>query len=169
MSRRITAVVVVVTIGVVLRIHRRGHSGTVSVRRHRRTVAVIVVAVGARTVVVVRARRYGDDHPALGARPIPVEADGVKVFEGGEAVELIAKLVVRHDGKGTSSVDAVHRDVDGDSLDAARIHSDVFLGIVVAIVRVEIEGDVTPIGVVADVLHVVVDRDRVVVIHHHGL
>ena len=59
-------------------------------RRHRRTVTVIVVAIGARTVVVAYTRGYRDDHPALSARTIPVEGDGLEVFEGGEAVELVA-------------------------------------------------------------------------------
>ena len=169
MGGRITAVVVVIAVGVVMRIHRRRHARTVARRRHRRTVTVIVVAIGARTVVVADTRRYCDDHPALGARPIPEEADGLEVFEGGEAVELVANLVVGHDGEGEPSVDAVQRDVDFDSLDSTGIHSDVFLGVAVAVVGVEVEGDVTPIGVVADILHVVNDRDRVVVVHHHGL
>ena len=120
-------------------------------------------------MVVADTRRYRDDHPALVARPIPVEADGLEVFEGGEAVELIIQLVVWHDGEDVPSVDATERDVDGDSLDTPGINSDVFLGVVVSVVRVKIEGDITSIGVVADVLHVIVDRDRVVVIHHHGL
>ena len=159
----------VVAVGVVHRIHRGRHARTVACGRHRRTEAVVVVAVGARTVVVADARRHRDDHPALGARTVPEEVDGLEVLEGGEAVELIAQLVVRHDGEDVASVDAVQRDVDGDSLDAAGIHSDVFLGVAVAVVGIEVEGDVTPIGVVADILHVVVDRDRVVVVHHHGL
>ena len=167
MSGRITAVVVVIAVGVVMRIHRG--KGTVARRRHRRTITVVVEAIGTRTVVVADTRRYCDDHPALGARPIPEEADGLEVFEGGEAVELVANLVVGHDGEGIPSVDAIQRDVDFDSLDSTGIHSDVFLGVAVAVVRVEVEGDVTPISVVADILHVIDDRDRVVVVHHHGL
>lgn len=166
---RITAVVVVVAVGVVHRIHRGRHARTVAGRRHRRTEAVVVVAVGARTVVVADARRRRDDNPALGARTVPVEVEGLEVLEGGEAVELIAQLVVRHDGEDVASVDAVQRDIDGDSLDATGIYPYVFLGVSIAVVRFEEEGDVTPIGVVADILHVVVDRDRVVVVHHHGL
>ena len=138
-------------------------------RRHRRTITVVVEAIGARTVVVADARRYCDDHPALGARTIPVEGDGLEVFEGGEAVELVIQFIVGHDGEGEPSVDAVQWDVDFDSLDSTGIHSDVFLGVAVAVVRVEVEGDVTPISVVADILHVIDDRDRVVVVHHHGL
>ena len=170
MSGRIAAVVVVIAVGVVLRIHRRRRGArTVARRRHRRTVTVVVEAVGARTVVEADARRYCDDHPAFGARTFPVEGDGLEVFEGGEAVELVVQLIVGHDGEGKPSVDAVQWDVDLDSLDSAGIDSDVFLGVAVAVVRVEVEGDVTPIGVVADILHVVNDRDRVVVVHHHGL
>ena len=167
MSGRITAVAVVIAVGVVMRIHRG--KGTVARRRHRRTITVVVEAIGTRTVVVADTRRYCDDHPALGARPIPEEADGLEVFEGGEAVELVANLVVGHDGEGIPSVDAIQRDVDFDSLDSTGIHSDVFLGVAVAVVGVEVEGDVTPISVVADILHVIDDRDRVVVVHHHGL
>ena len=157
----------VIAVGVVMRIHRG--KGTMARRRHRRTITVVVEAIGARTVVVADTRRYRDDHPAFGARPIPEEADGLEVFEGGEAVELVANLVVGHDGEGIPSVDAIQRDVDFDSLDSTGIHSDVFLGVAVAVVGVEVEGDVTPISVVADILHVIDDRDRVVVVHHHGL
>jgi hypothetical protein len=166
---RIASVVGVIAVCVVLWIHRRRHSRTVARRRHRRTVAIVVVAVDARAVIVARTRRHRDDNPGLSARSVPVEPDGLEVFEGGEAIEVVAEFVVRHDGEGVPSVDTMERDVDGDSLDAARIHSHVFLSVVVSVVRVEIQGDITPIGVVADVLHVVVDRDRAVVIHHHGL
>ena len=120
-------------------------------------------------MIVARTRRHRDDNPRLGARSVPVEADGIEIFEGGEAIEIVAEFVVRHDGEGVPSVDTMERDVDSDSLDAARIHSHVFLSVVVTVIRVEVQGDITPIGVVADVLHVVVDRDRAVVIHHHGL
>ena len=58
-------------------------------RWHRRAIAVIVEAVGARTVVDVDARRRCDDNPALGARSVPEEVDGFEVFEGGETVELV--------------------------------------------------------------------------------
>ena len=108
-------------------------------RRHRRTVAVIVEAVGAWTVVEGDARRRCDDHPALPARTVPVEADGFEVFEGGEAVELVVQLVVGHDGEGVPSVDAIQGDVDLDSLDSTGVHSDVLLGVAVAVVRVEVE------------------------------
>ena len=136
----------------------RGH-GTVAGRRHRRAEAVVVVAVDARTVVVADARRHRDDYPALGARTIPVEVDGLEVLEGGEAVELIAQLVVRHDGESVSPIDKAKRDVHRDSLDAARTDFHVFFGVAVAVIRVEEERDTTPIGVVSDILHVVVDRD----------
>jgi hypothetical protein len=172
---RITAVVVMVVVGVVLWIHRgRRCSVTVTVvvarrRGHRGTVSVVVVAVDAGAVVVAHERRYSDDHPGFGARTIPVEADGLEVFKGGEAVELVVQLVVGHDGEAYPSVDTVERNVDGDPLDAAGTDLHVFFGVAVAVVRIEVEGDITSIGVVADVLHVVVDRDRAVVIHHHGL
>ena len=170
MGGRIAAVLVVIAVGVVLRVHRRRRDiRTVIGRRHRRAESVVVEAVGAWTLVVGDARRYRDNHPAFGARTIPEEGEGLEVFEGGEAVELMVQLIVGHDGEGISSVDAVQRDVDLNSLDSAGIDFDVFLGVTVAVVRVEVERDVTIIGVVADILHVVNDRDRVVVVHHHGL
>lgn len=153
---RIAAVVVMITIGVVHRIHR---TGFVAGRRHRRTEAVIVVAVAAGAVVVADARRHRNDYPVVGTRPVPVEANGVEVLESGEAVELIAQLVVRHDGESVSSVDKAKRDVHRDSLDATRTNFHVFFGVAVAVIRVEEERDITPIGVVSDILHVVVDRD----------
>ena len=138
-------------------------------RRHRRTIAVVVVAVGAGAVVVVRTRRHGDDHPRFVAWSTPEEAERLKVLERGEGVEFVIQFVVGHDGEGIASVDAAGGDVDGNPFDAAWTHSYVLVGVVVAVVGVEVDVNVTPIGVVADVLHVVIDRDRVVVVHHHGL
>ena len=126
---------------------------------HRRTVAVVVVAVAARTVVVAWTRYDVNHHPRFGTRPVPVEADRLKVLESGEAVELATHFIVRYDGERTVQVDAVGRDVNRDSLDATRTNLDVLLGVVVAIVGVKEDVDVTPIGVVSDILHVVVDRD----------
>ena len=157
MGGRIAPDAVVVAISVVHRIHRRRHSRTVGV--HRRTVAIVVVAVAARTVVVARARSDVNHHPRFGASAVPVEADWLEVLEGGEAVELATHFVVRHDGECTVQVDAVGRDVNRDSLDATRTNFDVLLGVVVAVVGVKEDVDVTPIGVVSDILHVVVDRD----------
>jgi hypothetical protein len=170
---RIATIVVMVVVGVVLRIHRRRRcSVTVTVagrRRHRGTESVVVVAVDAGAVVVAHERRYGDDHPGFGARTVPVEADGLEVFKGGEAVEFVVQFVVGHDGEVHPSVDTVERNVDGDSLDVSGANLDFLLGVVVAVVRVKVDVCVTPIGVVADVLHVVVDRDRVAAVHHHWL
>jgi hypothetical protein len=126
---------------------------------HRRAETVVVVAVAARTVIVAEARRHRDDHPALGARPIPVEAYGVEVLEGGEAVEFIAQFVVRHDGEGAPSVNTTERDFQGDSLDMPRTHFHVFFVVDVTVVRIEEDRDITPIGVVSDVLQVIVDCD----------
>ncbi|KWW26295.1 MAG: hypothetical protein F082_116 [bacterium F082] len=156
----------VVAVGVVDRVHR-GHG--VTVRRHRRAESVVVVAVGARTVVVAHTWSDVDHHPGLSARAMPAEADGLEVLEGGEAVELAAYRVVGHDRVGEVTVDAVGRDLDSDSLDATGTDLHVFLGVGEAVVRIEVDADVTSIGVVANVLDVVVDRDRVVVVHHHGL
>lgn len=162
----IATVVVMVAVGVVLRVHR---TRLVAGRRHRRTESVVIVAVVARTVVVSRAGTYVNDHPAFVARSFPVEGDGFEVFEGGEAVQLVAHLIVRHDGEGMTLADAVGWDVDGDSLDAAWTYLHPFLGIAVAFVRVEIEANVTPVGVVANILDVIVDCDGVGVVDHHGL
>ena len=126
---------------------------------HRRTIAIVVVAVAARAVVVARTRSDVNHHPWFGARPVPVEADRLEVLEGGEAVEVTAHFVVRHDGEGTVQIDVVDRDVDDDSLDATWTNLDILLGVVVAVVGVKVDEDVTPIGVVSDILHVVVDRD----------
>jgi hypothetical protein len=110
-----------------------------------------------------------DHHPRFGARPVPVEAYRLEILKSGEAVKLAAHFVVRHDGECAIQVDAVGRDIDSDSLDATGIDLDVLLGVVIAVVWVKENIDVTPIGVVSNVLHVVVDSDRVVVVHHHRL
>ena len=102
MVGRVTAVVVVVCVGVVHRIDRV-HAVEVSRRiatwrrRKNRIVAVIVVAVWAWTVVVARTRSHVDHHPGLVVVTVPAEAQRLEVLEGGEAVQLIAELVVRHD------------------------------------------------------------------------
>lgn len=161
---RIATIVVVMGIGVVVRIHDNvmWTSGTPTARRRRRqhrTITVIVVTVFTGTVVVTRTRSDVNHHPRFSARPVPVEANRLKVLKGGEAVEFASHLVVRHDGECAIQVDAVGRDVNGDSLDATGIDLDVLLGVVIAVVWVKENIDVTPIGVVSNVLHVVVDRD----------
>lgn len=138
---RIATVVVVVAVGVVHRVHR-GRCAVCAVvarRRHGRTEAVIVVAVAARAIVVAHSRRYADDHPVLVARPVPEEGQRLEVFEGGEAEELVVHLVVGHDGEGNPFVEAVSRNFKGNSLDFARVHLHVFVGVGAAIVGVEIE------------------------------
>ena len=166
---RITTVAVMVTVGVVHRVHRGRHSRTMTRRRHRRKEAVIVVAVGARTVVVAYARSDVNHHPRLGARAMPAEADGLEVLESGEAIEFATYCVVGHDCVSEVTIDTVGRNFDCDSLDAAGTYLDVFLSIAVSVVRIEVDADVPSVGVVANILHVIVDRDRVVVVHHHGL
>lgn len=98
---RIAAVIVMITVSVVVWIHRRHvvRVWTVSSRRrrwHHRTVAVIVVAIGAGTGVVTRTGTDMDDHPRLVVIAIPAEAHWLEVFEGGEAIQLVVQLVVRH-------------------------------------------------------------------------
>ena len=138
-------------------------------RGHGRTESVVVVAVDARAGVVAHARRHVDDHPAFGARTVPVEGERLKVFEGGEAVEFVAHFVVRHNRIGAGRVRTVGRNLDGHSLDAAGTHLDVFLCVAVAVVGAEEEADVAPVGIISDVLHVVIDGDRIVVVNQHGL
>lgn len=163
---RIAAVVLVVAVGVVPRVHRRRHSRAVAVMR---TIAVVVVAVGAGTIVVARAGTYVDDHPALVARPFPEEGDRFEVLESGKAVQLVVQFVVGHDGEGMTLAYAVGRDVDGDALDASGAYFDPLRGVVVAVVRVHVEVNAASVGVVANVLNVVVDGDGVGVVNHHGL
>lgn len=163
---RIASVVVVIAIGVVHRVHRMW---LVTRRRCHWTETVVVVAIAARTMVVVRARSYVDDHPALSARTLPKEGDRFKIFKGGKAVQLVAHLVVGHDGEGVSLADTVGRNLDGDSLDAPRAYFYPFLGVAVAFVGVEIEANAASIGVVANVLDIIVDCDGIGVVGHHGL
>jgi hypothetical protein len=162
----VATVAVVVAVGVVMRIHR-GH--VVAGRRHRRTEAVVVVAVVAGATVVARARRHVDHDVVVRARAIPPVFERLEVFEGGEAVELTVQLVVGHDGVDPTRVGAIGRNLYFDSLNAAGVHFHVLPCVVVAVVGVKVEIYITPIGVVSNVLHVVVDRDRVVVVHHNRL
>jgi hypothetical protein len=164
---RIATVFVVIAVGVVMRIHRR--HVTMSGRRHRRAETVVVVAVVARTVVVARTRRHVDYDVVVRARTVPPELQRFKVFEGGEAVEVTVHLIVGHDRVDPTRVGAIGRNLYCNSLDTTRVHSNVFPCVVVAVVGVKIEIYITPIGVVSNVFHVVVDGDRVVVVHHNRL
>lgn len=98
-----------------------------------------------------------------------MEAKWLEVFEGGEAVKIVTHFVVRHDSEWTMRNNAMSRNVDSDSLNASRIDSYVFLGIVVAVVGIKVDVYITPIGVVTNVLHVVIKRNGVVVVHHYRL
>lgn len=163
-------IVVVVAVGVVHRIHRaRASCVVLMVVRLGRVESVVIVAEGSRTVVVGRACRHRNYHPALVARTIPAEGDGLEVFKGSEAVKIVAHFIVGHDSKGTSSLNVISRYGDGHSLDSASLDLDVFFGIAVAVVRVEVEADVASVGIVTDVFHIVIDCDGIVVINHHGL
>ena len=159
-----------IAVGVVHRVHRgRRHSGAVTGRRHRRTEAVVVEAIVAGAAVVAHPWAYIDDHPRLGARTIPVEGQWLKVLESGEGVEFATHFGVGHDGVGEGRVRSVGRNLDGNSLDAPGADLYILLGVGVAVVGVKVDVYVTPIGVVADVLHIVVDRDGVVAVHHARL
>lgn len=165
-SGRIASVVVVIAVGVVHRVHRMW---LMTRRRCHWTETVVVVAIAARTMVVVRAGPYVDDYPALSARSLPEEGDRFEIFEGGKAVQFIAHLVVGHDSEGVSLADTIGRNLDGDSLDAPWAYLHPFLGVAVAFVGVEIEANAAPVGVVANVLDVIVDCDGIGVVGHHGL
>jgi hypothetical protein len=90
---------------------------------------------------------------------MPAEADRLEVFKGGETVQFAAHRVVRHERVDNVAVDGAARNLDFDSLDATGAHFHIFLNIFVTILGAEVDADVAPIGVVADVLHIVVDRD----------
>ena len=97
---RIATVAVVIAIGVVVWIHRRHvvRVRTIAWRRRwqHRTIAVIVVAVVAGTVIVTWTWADMDDHPRLIAIAMPAEAHWLEVLEHGEAVKLVTHLVIRH-------------------------------------------------------------------------
>ena len=94
---RIAAIGVVIAIGVVVWIHRRHVVRmTWSRRRHRGTIAIIVVAVFARTVIVARTRSDMDDHPRLIAIAVPAEAYRLEVLKHREAVKLVTYFVIWH-------------------------------------------------------------------------
>ena len=172
---RIAAVAVMIAIGVVGWIHRRQvvrmmvRTGARRRRRHHRTIAVVVVAVVARTMVVTRARTDFDDHPRLVAIAVPAEAHWLEVFEGGEAKELVTYLVIWHHRVHPRGIRTVSRDADGDSLNPTRADPYIFLCIVVSIVRIEIDIDITSVGVIPNVLHIIIDSHRIGIIGQHGL
>ena len=153
---RIAAVVVMIAVGVVHRVHR---TRLVAYGWHRWTESVVVVAVVARTVIVTRARPNVDDYPVLIAWSLPEEGDGLEVFEGSETVEFISHLIVGHDGEGVTLADAVCRNLDGNPLDVAWTYLHPFLSVAVAFVRVEIEAYITSVGVISDILDIIVDGD----------
>lgn len=171
---RVTSVVVVVCVGVVHRVERV-HAVEVARRiatwrrRQDRIVAVVVVAVRVRTVVVARARSHVDHHPRLVAITVPAEAHRLEVLEGGEAVEFIAEFVVRHHRVSPGRIGTVSRNADGDSFDSTGGHSHVLFAVVVSIVGIQVDEDVTSVGVVSYILDIVIDGDRIGVVGQHGL
>ena len=172
---RIPAVVMVVVVGVVVRIHRRhavrsiGAPATMRRRRHHREVTVIVEAVFARTVVVAHARSDMNHHPRLVVVAIPAEANRLEVLEDGEAEELVIHLVVGHHRVKNRGVQTVGGDVDCDSLDFAGADAHVLGGVGVTVVGVEIDAEITTIGVISDILYIIVNGDRIGVVGQHGL
>lgn len=136
---------------------------------HRRTVAVVVVAVAARTVVVARTRSDVNHHPRFGARPVPVETDRLEVLEGGEAVELASQFIVRHHRIDPGRIRTVGRDRHCDSLDSTGADSHVLSAVVASIVRIEVDEEVSPISIVSNVLDIIIDSDRIGVVGQHGL
>lgn len=172
---RIAAVVVVVVIGVVMRIHRspavRSSRAPTTRRRRRqhRIVSVIVEAEVTGACVVADARTDIVDHPRLVAVAIPAEAHGLEVLEDGEAEELVIHFVVGHHRVKHRGVQAISRNVDGYSLDSAGADSNVLGGIGITVVGVEIDAEVTTIGVISDILYIIVNGDRIGVVGQHGL
>ena len=171
---RIATVLVVVLVGVMVRIHRRSavevsRRITTRRRRHDRIVTVIVEAVGVRTIVVARTRRYTVDHPRFVARSVPAEAHRLKVFKSGEAVKLIVQFVVWHHRVDPGGIRTVGRNGDRNPSDATRAHSHVLRAIAAAIVGIQIDVEIATIGVISDILNIIVDGDRIGVVGQHGL
>lgn len=171
---RITAIVVVVMIGVVMRIHRRSAvkiTRRIATRRRRqnRIVAVIVEAVRRRAIVVTRTRSHTIDHPRLVVRSVPAKTYWFKVFESSEAVKLVVQFVVGHHRVNPRRIRAIGRDRDGNSSDAPRAHSHVLIGIAVTIVRIKVDVEIATIGVVSNILYIIVNGDRIGVVGQHGL
>ena len=172
MVGRIAAIAVVIAIGVVLRIHRwhvMRVARTAARRWHRRTEAVIVVAVGTWTVVVARARTDLDHYPWLVVVAVPAEAQWLEVFECSEAEELVIQFVIRHHRVCPRRIRTEGRDADGNSLDTAGAHSHPFLGIAIAVIGIEVDIDITFVGVVSNILHIIVEGNRIGVVGQHGL
>ena len=170
----IATVEVVVVVGVVVRIQWRSAvevARRITTRRRRQDgiVTIIVEAVGVRAIVVTRTRRHAVDYPRLVVRTIPAEADGLKVFEGGEAVEFTVQFVVRHHRVDPGRIGTVGRDGNRNPSDAARAHSHVLPAVAVAIVGIEVNIEISTIGVVSDILNIIVDGDRIGIVGQHGL
>ena len=171
---RIATVLVMVVVGVVMRIHRRSavevaRRITTRRRRHDRIVTVIVEAVGVRAIVVARTRRYAVDYPRFVARAVPAEADGLEVFEGSEAVELIVQFVVWHHRVDPGGIRTVGRNGDRNPSDATRAHSHVLRAVAVAIIGIQVDIEIATIGVISDILNIIVDGDRIGIVGQHGL
>ena len=170
----IATVAVVITVGVVVRIHRRSAvevSRRIATRRrrHDRIVTVIVEAVRVRAVVVARTRRYAVDHPRFSARTVPAEAHRLEVFKSGEAVELIIQFVVRHHRVNPGGIRTVGRNGDRNPSDTTWAYSHVLRAIAVAVVGIEVDIEITTIGIVSDILNIIVDGDRIGIVGQHGL
>ena len=174
-SARIPTIVVMVVIGVMMRIRRRKRTRagagarTRNRRRHRRHETVIVEAIVSRPGVETWTRRQNRYDPGGITRAVPREADWLKVLERGEGEQVFAHLIIRHNRINDGRIQTIGHDIERDSLDLAGADLDTFVGIFGAVIRIEIDADISLIGNISDILHVVADRDRVIVIHYHGL
>ena len=172
---RIATIVVMISVSVVMRIHWRHVVRTVRAptarrrRRHHRTIAIVVVAVGAGTVVVVRTRSDVNDHPRLVVITVPAEAHRLEVFEGGEAVELVAQFIVWHHRVKNGGIRTVGWDTDRNPSDTARTYFHVLVGVAVTVIRIKVDIEIATISVISDILNIIVDGDRIGVIGQHWL
>ena len=172
---RITAVAVVITVGVVMWIHRRHVVRVRSMwcarrrRRHHRTIAVVVVAIGTRTDVVTRTGTDIDDHPRLVVITVPAEAHRLEVLEGGKAVELIVQFVVWHHRVQHRGIGAVSRDADRNPSDTTRAHFHVLVSVAVTVVRIQVDIEIATVCVISYILHIIVNGDRIGIVGQHGL
>lgn len=171
---RITAIGVVVVIGVVMRIQRTHVvevSWRIATRRRRsdRIVAVVVEAVWVGAMVVARTRTDADDHPTLVAITVPAEAHRLEVLEGGEAVQLASQLIVWHYRIDPGGIRTVGWDRHRNPLDSTGADSHVLSTVVAPIIGIKVDVEVASISIVSNVLDIVIDSDRIGVVGQHGL
>ncbi len=155
----IIVVVVVIVVGVVHRFRMVVRIRTV--RTHWWVESIVEVTRTHRTVVISDHRTRTIHYVRADMAAIPPESQRLEIFERGQRKEFRTDFIVRHHRVVVRGIITVVGDFHDYSIYAARTDPKILLGIIVTIVRLQIDVEIARITFVADILDVVVQSDRI--------